>query len=163
MTAAPNRPRLLLACALLAAGSAACTPLRGHTGYIIDADLMNSVQPGTDTRQSVQATLGRPTFTGQFDQSEWYYVARNTRNYGFTNPKVNDQVTIKIAFDPAGQVSSVSRSDETLVASVNPYRKVTPTLGRSKSFFEELFGNIGTVGAAGLGGGGDATNPDDTP
>jgi len=29
----------------------------------------------------------------------------------------------------------------------------TPTLGRKRSFFEELFGNIGTVGAPGLPGG----------
>ena len=30
---------------------------------------------------------------------------------------------------------------------VNPANRTTPTLGRPKSFFDELFGNIGQVGA----------------
>ena len=33
---------------------------------------------------------------------------------------------------------------------VDPTGKKTPTLGRKRSFFEELFGGIGTVGAPGL-------------
>lgn len=162
MTVRSFRPGIALACMALGLAAGGCTPLRGHTGYIVDADLMNAVTVGTDNRQSVQSTLGRPTFTGTFDQSEWYYVARNTRNYGFQNPRVSDQVTIKIAFDPAGNVSGITRSDATQIASVTPYGKVTPTLGRNKSFFEELFGNIGAVGAAGLPGGAQR-NPDDTP
>lgn len=163
MTVVPFRLTMAFACMGLGLAAGACTPIRGHNGYIVDADLMNSVTVGTDNRQSVQSTLGRPTFTGTFNESEWYYVARNTRNYAFANPSVSDQVTIKIAFDPAGNVAAITRSDETQVASINPYGKVTPTLGRKKSFFEELFGNIGAVGAAGLGKGGDSTNPDDTP
>jgi hypothetical protein len=39
---------------------------------------------------------------------------------------------------------------------VEPTHRSTPTLGRKRSFFEELFGNIGTVGAPGLPG---AQNP----
>lgn len=163
MTVVPFRLTMAAACMALGIAAGGCTPLRGHTGYIVDADLMNSVTVGTDNRQSVQSTLGRPTFTGTFNESEWYYVARNTRNYAFANPRVSDQVTIKITFDPAGNVAAITRSDQTQVASINPYGKVTPTLGRKKSFFEELFGNIGAVGAAGLGQGGDRTNPDDTP
>lgn len=163
MTVVSFRLGVVLACTGLGLAAGACAPLRGHTGYIVDADLMNSVTVGTDNRQSVQSTLGRPSFTGTFDESEWYYVARSTRNYAFANPKVSDQVTIKISFDPAGNVSAITRSDETQVASIRPYGKVTPTLGRKKSFFEELFGNIGAVGAAGMGQPGDRGNPDDTP
>lgn len=164
MTAVSFRLGLALACVGLGLGAGGCTPLRGHSGYLIDSDLMNSVTVGTDNRQSVQSTLGRPSFTGTFDEREWYYVARNTRNYAFANPKVTDQVTIKISFDPNGNVAAITRSDETQVASITPYRKVTPTLGRNKSFFEELFGNIGAVGAAGMGGQqGRGGNPDDTP
>ena len=33
---------------------------------------------------------------------------------------------------------------------LEPSKRHTPTLGRRKSFFDELFGNIGTVGAPGL-------------
>ena len=136
----------------LAIVASACSPLRGHQGYIVDADLVNSVQPGVDNRQSVQATLGRPTFIGQFDQSEWYYVARDTKNLAFNNPRVDDQITLKITFDQGGNVRSIGRAGVEQIASVDTYRKKTPTLGRDKSFFEELFGNIGAVGAAGASG-----------
>jgi outer membrane protein assembly factor BamE (lipoprotein component of BamABCDE complex) len=127
-----------------------CTALRSHQGYIVDADLVNSVQPGVDNRASVMQTLGKPSFASQFNNGEWYYVARDSRNLAYMNPKAKSQLTLKIAFDQQGVVSNITRTGLDQVASVRPYRKVTPTLGRKRSFFEELFGNIGTVGAPGL-------------
>jgi outer membrane protein assembly factor BamE (lipoprotein component of BamABCDE complex) len=138
-----------------------CTALRSHQGYIIDADLVNSVQPGVDNRTSVIQTLGKPSFASQFNNGEWYYVARDSRNLAYMNPKARSQVTLKVAFDQQGVVSNITRTGLDQVASVRPYGKVTPTLGRKRSFFEELFGNIGSVGAAGAGtgGGGDDSQP----
>ena len=137
-----------------------CTALRSHQGYIIDADLVNSVQPGVDNRTSVIQTLGKPSFASQFNNGEWYYVARDSRNLAYMNPKAKSQLTLKIAFDQQGVVSNITRTGLDQVSSVRPYRKVTPTLGRKRSFFEELFGNIGSVGAAGAGtGGGDDSQP----
>ncbi len=144
-------PVLLAACVL---GSVACVPLKSHQGYIIDADLVNSVQPGTDNRQSVLAVLGKPTFTSEFTQGDWYYVSRETRNYAFNNPHVRDQVTLRISFDARGVVSAVRKSGVEQVAAISPTSKTTPTLGKKRSFFDELFGNIGTVGAIGGGQGG---------
>ncbi|URW75622.1 outer membrane protein assembly factor BamE [Sphingomonas donggukensis] len=132
-----------------AVSAAACTPLRGHQGYIVDVDLVNSVQPGVDTRATVQQTLGRPTVAGQFSDADWYYVARDTRNYAYNNPKPVSQITLRVRFDAAGNVASVDRMGVEQVASINPESKKTPTLGRERGFFSDLFGNIGTVGAAG--------------
>ena len=51
-------------------------------------------------------------------------------------------------------------ADEVLVQSVQPgidnRASVERTLGRERGFLEDLFGNIGQVGAAGMGGGGAA-------
>lgn len=147
-----------LTAAVLAAtvivGGSACVPLKSHQGYVIDPDLVNSVQTGTDNRQSVLAVLGKPTFTSQFNQGDWYYVSRETRNYAFNIPKVRNQTTIRISFDDRGVVTAVRRSGAEQVASISPSSKITPTLGKKRSFFDELFGNIGTVGAVGGGGGG---------
>ena len=150
-----------IAIAALAVAITACSPVRGHQGYIMDADLVNSVQPGVDNRQSVQATLGRPSFTGQFDQSEWYYIARDTKSMAFNNPKVSDQITVRISFDAAGNVRSVGRAGKEQIASISPSDKETPTLGRNKSFFQELFGNIGAVGTGA--GGADPGGSGDRP
>ena len=141
---------LALAAGVLAAG---CTPLRSHQGYIVDADLVNSIQPGVDNRQSVLATLGTPSFASQFNQGDWYYVSRDSRNFAFTPPKPRDQLTMQISFDQAGNVTAVRKSGIDQVVSLKPDSKTTPTLGRKRGFFQDLFGNIGTVGAAGAGGG----------
>src|SRR3546814_7705011 len=97
--------------ALVVAGVAAggCTPLRSHQGYVVDVDLVNSVQPGVDNRESVLATLGTPTFTSQFNQGDWYYVARDSRNLAYNNPRPVNQNTLQISFDNAGTVSSIRR------------------------------------------------------
>lgn len=136
----------------LAAGG--CAPFKSHQGYIVDADLVNSVQPGVDNRQSVLATLGKPTIAAQFDQGDWYYLARDSRNLAFQNPRAQSQITLRVSFDRAGTVTAVRRSGLEQVASISPYGKTTPTLGRKSGFFSDLFGNIGTVGAAGAGNGG---------
>jgi outer membrane protein assembly factor BamE (lipoprotein component of BamABCDE complex) len=150
------RHLFLAAAGLLAA--TACTPLRSHQGYIIDADLVNSVRPGIDNRQSVQATLGTPSFAAQFNQGDWYYVARDSRNYAFNSPHVREQLVIQVSFDAAGNVAAIRRSGKEQVAAVDPYGKITPTLGRKRGFFHDLFGNIGAVGAAGAGGAGGGRN-----
>ena len=147
--------------ALVALG--ACTPLRTHTGYVVDADLVNSVQPGVDNRQSVLAVLGKPSFTSQFNTGDWYYIARDTRNFAYNNPKVTNQTTLKVSFDAKGNVTGVTRTGAEQIASVNPSGEKTPTLGRKRSIFDELFGNIGTVGAAGMGSQGGDNGGRDTP
>jgi hypothetical protein len=64
-----------------------------------------------------------------------------------------------VRFDPKGNVASVQRTGRELVMNVAPSGKKTPTLGRKRSFFEELFGNIGSVGAPGLPGKGGGNGP----
>lgn len=144
--------RHLLIAATLGLSLAACAPLRSHQGYIVDADLVNSVQPGVDNRQSVLATLGHPSFASQFNQGDWYYIARDSRNYAFNSPRVRDQLTLQISFDARGTVTAIRKSGAEQVASIDPSNKSTPTLGRKRGFFDDLFGNIGAVGAPGIGG-----------
>jgi outer membrane protein assembly factor BamE (lipoprotein component of BamABCDE complex) len=82
------------------------------------------------------------------------------KTYGFNNPHPRDQQVMRVQFDAAGNVTAVDRTGLELVASISPNGDKTPTLGRDRSFFEELFGNIGAVGAPGAGGAGkDPTRP----
>ncbi len=144
-----SRPALaaLLGASLVA--TAGCTKVRDHQGYLADETLIASVQPGVDNRDSVMNTLGRPSFVGQFDQRDWYYISRNTSNLGFSMPRAVDQMVLHVRFDEAGNVAAVERTGLEKVASINPTSEETPTLGRDRSFFEELFGNIGQVGSTG--------------
>lgn len=155
----PIPVRALGAFALAAAmGTAACTPVRTHQGYVVDKELVDAIQPGIDNRDSVLQTLGRPSFTSQFNEGEWYYVSRDSSNMAYQGPRVKSQLTLRVRFDPKGNVTAVDRMDKELIASVDPYGKKTPTLGRHSNFFQDLFGNIGTVGAPGTGGPGGQDN-----
>jgi outer membrane protein assembly factor BamE (lipoprotein component of BamABCDE complex) len=146
----PNGPRAALAAlagaALLAAG---CSPIREHQGYIVDPSLVSTIQPGVDNRDSVTGTLGRPTFVGQFDQRDWYYVSRSTRQLAFNLPRPTENNVLHIRFDDAGNVVQVEQTGMDLVVNIDPINDKTPTLGRETNLFEELFGNIGAVGQAG--------------
>jgi outer membrane protein assembly factor BamE (lipoprotein component of BamABCDE complex) len=136
-------PTFILAAALAAPLLGGCTAIRDHQGYVVDDELVTAVQPGVDNRDSVMRTLGRPTFTGQFDENDWYYVSRQTRQLAFQHPSPADQTVLRVRFDEAGNVASVERSGVELVQAVDPSNRTTPTLGRESSFFQEIFGNIG--------------------
>ncbi|NML10422.1 outer membrane protein assembly factor BamE [Sphingobium sp. AR-3-1] len=152
--------RILLAIGLsaLVLGASGCTRIRTHQGYSIDKLLVDSVQPGIDNRASVEGTLGRPSFISQFGEQDWYYVSREMRALAFSNPKPVEQTVLRVRFDPAGNVTTVDRMGLDQVAHISPMGDKTPTLGRNRSLFNEIFGNIGAVGAGGMGGGGGGSN-----
>lgn len=131
----------------------ACARVLGHQGFVIDQSLVETVRPGVDNRASVNGTLGRPSFVGQFDGNDWYYVSRDTRQFAYKRPKPSGQTILHVRFDPAGNVTSVNRTGLEQVVSIHPERDKTPTLGRNRSFFSDVFGNIGQVGSVGKGGG----------
>jgi outer membrane protein assembly factor BamE (lipoprotein component of BamABCDE complex) len=144
-----RRAALIALAAGLALGG--CTRVRDHQGFILDQTLVNAIQPGVDNKDSVMNTLGRPSFTSEFDQRDWYYLSRETRNMAFNNPRPSNQTVLHIRFDEKGNVAAVDRKGLEQVADIHPSGDKTPTLGRHRSLLDELFGNIGTVGAGGKG------------
>ncbi len=125
-----------------------CAGIRDHRGAVLDEELVSAVQVGVDNKASVEKTLGRPTLVGQFTPNDWYYVSRDTTTAAFRAPRVSQQTVLHVSFDQAGNVAAVRRTGKEMIASVNPVGAQTATLGRKKSFFEEIFGNIGSVGSA---------------
>lgn len=139
--------------------SSGCSRVRGHQGYLADAQLVDSIRPGVDNRESVARTLGRPTFAGQFDANDWYYIDRETKQLAFALPRATKQTLLRVTFDSAGNVAAVSKTGIETIAAVRLMGDKTPTMGNNRSFFQEIFGNIGQVGSVGQGGG-TADNPD---
>jgi outer membrane protein assembly factor BamE (lipoprotein component of BamABCDE complex) len=131
----------------------ACSAIRESRGYIIDPPLVDAVQPGIDNQRSVEGTLGRPTFTSQFGAPTWYYVSSITAQRPFTRPKIRQHSVLAVRFDASGNVIGVERNGVEKVVYLDPDGDKTPTLGRERGFLEDLFGNIGQVGGAGVPGG----------
>lgn len=146
-----RRAPLLLGAIALAFAGAGCTQLKGRQGYVADPVLTDAIAPGIDNRESVEKTLGRPTFVGQFSDNEYYYLSRETRQLAFANPRPVAQQVLRVRFDNAGNVAAVDRTGIELVSKISPEGDKTPTLGRERSFFQDIFGNIGAVGAPGAG------------
>lgn len=147
------------ALAALALAAGGCASIKENRGYIVDQTLTSSIQPGIDNRQSVQGTLGHPSFESQFGQPTWYYVSSRTERRPFSDPKIADHSVLAVRFDPAGNVTNVERTGLDKVVFLNPDGDETPTVGRERGFFEDLFGNIGAVGAPGVGAPGGNTGP----
>lgn len=137
------------ALALIVMAASGCTSIQERRGYLADALLTNGIRAGIDNQRSVEATLGRPTFTSQFGETTWYYVSSTTGLRPFGRPRIEDQSVMAVRFDTAGNVLSVDRSGLERVVYLSPEGDETPTLGRERGFLEDLFGNIGAVGAGG--------------
>jgi outer membrane protein assembly factor BamE (lipoprotein component of BamABCDE complex) len=136
-----------MAAAVLLTG---CAETRQHKGVVLDSQLVSAIQPGVDNKDSVEKSLGRPSFIGEFTPNDWYYVSRDVNQLAFRNAHVRRQTVLLVRFDPKGNVAAVQRTGKELVMNVKPTGRQTPVLGRKRSFFEELFNNIGSVGAPGL-------------
>ena len=143
-----GRIAALLGATALAAG---CSTINDHRGFIAEESLIGAIQPGIDNRQSVEGTLGRPSFTSQFGPPTWYYVSSFTKQAPFGRPAIYEHSVLAIRFDQAGNVIEAKRSGVDEVVRISPDGDETPTLGRERTFLQDLFGNIGQVGAAGAG------------
>ncbi len=101
----------------------------------------------SDTRGSVLRQLGQPSATGTFDSENWYYQASRVENYAFYAPKIVDRKVVAIRFDQAGRVANVARYGIEEGQIIDLITRTTPTYGREITLLQQLFGNIGRVGA----------------
>ena len=143
---------VLLGTTVLALG--ACSSIRESRGFINDPILTRSIQPGIDNLQSVEGTLGRPTFSSQYGEPVWYYISSETGRRPFVRPRIQRHSVLAVRFDGQGNVASVDRTGIDEVVYLQPDADKTPVLGRERGFLEDLFGNIGQVGGGGPAGAG---------
>lgn len=136
----------VMALIALGLGLGGCSSIRESRGYVSDALLTQSVQPGIDNKRSVEGALGRPSFISQYGEPTWYYISSVTGRAPFVRPSIQTHSVLAVRFDSAGNVISAERTGVDKVAYLSPNGDTTPTLGRERTFFEDLFGNIGRVG-----------------
>ena len=143
-----NRNAALLGALALISG---CSSITQHRGFVAEPTLIDSVHAGIDNQQSVEQLLGEPSFKSQFGQPTWYYVGDYTKQRPFGTPRITKETVLAVSFDRAGNVTSAETSGVERVVRISPDSDKTPTLGRERSLLQDLFGNIGQVGAAGTG------------
>ena len=68
MTSTGNKLAAAILGVLLLGG---CAGIKEHRGFVLDKELASAIQVGVDNKESVTRSLGRPTFAGQFDSTDW--------------------------------------------------------------------------------------------
>lgn len=135
-----------------------CNPvLRAH-GYVPSADAMpQEVDPNSDTKASVLASLGSPSIEGTFDEDvdedTWYYINQVRERYAYLRPQIQEQSVTAISFNADGQVTRVAEFGIEDRRIINYVDRETPTRGRELSVLEQIFGTIGRIPTDRIGGG----------
>jgi len=140
-----------LAVALLATGLASCAATVDQRGNLPESEKLAEIHPGTTTREQVVKILGTPSSTGVFDDKNWYYISRRTKQVSFFDPDVLDQQVYVVNFDGAGVVRGVDHKDLKDGRDIEPAPGATPAPGRELTFLEQVLGNIGRFNKGGSG------------
>ena len=108
-------------------------------------DKLAEIHPGTTTRDQVVKILGTPSSTGVFDDKNWFYISRKTKQFAFLSPDVLDQQVYIVRFDGNGVVASVDRKDLQDGRDIEPVPGATPAPGRELTFLEQVARQYGAV------------------
>lgn len=151
---------LMIIGAFVAAG---CNPILRTHGYVPTQDAKpQEINPSTDTKASVLASLGSPSVEGTFDEEveedTWYYINQVRERYAYLRPQVQEQTITAISFNVDGQVTKVAEYGIEDRRVVNYENRETPTRGRELSVLEQVFGTIGRIPTDRIGG-----NQDNVP
>lgn len=146
----PRHALLMISAAFLLG---ACTPTRATHGYVPRHGVVETVRIGQDTREVVQAKLGRPSTIGTFDSSTWLYVSQKTSQTAFFAPEVTDRQVLAITFDENGRVATINRYGLEDGRVIDLVTRTTPTHGQEMTLVQQLFANIGRFNPSAPGGG----------
>ena len=137
----------LTTAALCLLATAACAPRITTHGTPMTRMEMADVTPGVDTRGSVRRQLGEPLSTSLVGGETWFYVSTVMEHETYQAARIIDRRVLAVSFDEAGLVVAANRyglEDGALVALRS---ETTPTYGRELTIAQQIFGNLGRVGA----------------
>src|SRR3954453_3200948 len=135
--------------ALAVAAVAGCGASVDQRGNLPEPDKLAEIRPGATTRDQVVKILGTPSSIGVFDDKNWFYISRKTKQFAFLNPDVLDQQVYIVRFDGNGVVASVDRKELKDGGDIEPVPGATPAPGRELTFVEQILGNLGRFNKSG--------------
>ncbi|MEO0681153.1 MAG: outer membrane protein assembly factor BamE [Pseudomonadota bacterium] len=134
--------------AVTAATLAACEPIIRTHGYAPTETQLSDIAPGLDTVSTVTTKIGRPSTGGVVRDNTWFYVASRTETLAYNPPEVVERRVVAVRFEDDGTVASVDRFGLEDGRVINLVTRTTPTFGRELTVLQQIFGNLGNVGAS---------------
>ena len=142
-----GRAGTLLFAGLALIALASCAAVYQNHGYVPSDEELALIEVGKDTRDTVSATLGRPSSEGLLNDVGWFYVQSRWKHFGAMAPKEIDRQVVSITFSEAGVVENVERFGLEKGEAVVLSRRVTDSNIKGVSFLKQLLGNIGRLRA----------------
>lgn len=133
----------------LAVAIAACSPIKATRGNIVEDQKLAELEVGVSTADDVLDVLGSPTTIGTFNERVWYYIGQRTERMSFLEPDIVERRVLMVAFDETGLLQQMEERGMDDAQDVELVERETPTLGRSITFFEQMFGNFGRFNPGG--------------
>ena len=142
-----SRLRLRVGLLVAVLAFAACSPIYNNHGYVPTDEELALIEVGQDSRETVAATLGRPSASGLLNDVGWFYVQSRWQTRGGFEPKEIDRQVVSITFTEDGIVENVERFglDDGRVVAIS--RRVTKPNIRGLTFLQQLFGSVGQLRA----------------
>lgn len=129
----------------------ACSPTYRNHGYIPAQEDLDTIEIGTDSRETVAQKVGVPTSAGVLNNSGYYYVRKRTRAVGPLRAQEIDRQVVAISFSEAGRVQNIERFGLEKGRVVPLQKRVTESAISDRSFIRQLLGNLGRFNPAGFG------------
>jgi outer membrane protein assembly factor BamE (lipoprotein component of BamABCDE complex) len=135
---------LILAAMIGGELSGCAAEIRNH-GYAPGDEILSEVTAGRDTRGSVRRKIGRPSATGVFTDSGWYYVASSVEHYLYHEPVVTRRRVVAVQFDANDVVAAVNVYGFEDGRIIDLQTRTTPTHGRELTILQQILGNFGVL------------------
>ena len=127
-----------------------CSPIIENRGYVFDDKLISQSEVGKTNAGQVLQILGTPSTTSTIDATTWYYIYSKAETKAFYQPNVANRRIITLGFNENSQVDYIKEYglEDGNVIAFNT--NATPTRGRELTILQQLFGNLGRLGAGNL-------------
>jgi outer membrane protein assembly factor BamE (lipoprotein component of BamABCDE complex) len=129
----------------LAAGG--CSPIVSTHGYTPNDEQLAQIETGLDSAQTVSRKIGRPSTGGVVRNDAWYYVSSRFETVAYNAPELTERRVVAVRFGNDGLVSDIERYGLEDGRVVNLVTRTTPTFGRELTVVQQIFGNVGNIGA----------------
>lgn len=127
-----------------------CSPIVENRGYVFDEKLLDQIEINKTISNDVMSILGSPSTTSAIDSSTWYYIFSKAETIAFYRPEVTDRRVLAVSFGNDNKVNNLKYyglEDGKIISYVD---RTTPTRGRELTILQQLFGNLGRLGAGSL-------------
>ena len=127
-----------------------CSPIVENRGYVFDEKLLDQIKVNETISNDVMDILGSPSTTSAIDSSTWYYIYSKAETVAFYHPTVTDRRILAISFSDNNKVNNLKYYGLEEGKIISYVDRTTPTRGRELTVLQQLFGNLGRLGAGSL-------------